>query len=54
MLILLPQESRERIARYEREMQVRESSASPDTDSMQLLDVVLKIERDLVSSQQRK
>src|SRR5258706_5948192 len=42
MLILQIQESRERIARQEREMQVRESSSLKDADSSQLLNLAIE------------
>jgi hypothetical protein len=42
MPILQTQESRERIARQEREMQVREFSASRSADSPQLLGAVIE------------
>ena len=42
MLILQMQESRERITRQEREMQVRESSSLQGTDSSQLLGLAIE------------
>jgi hypothetical protein len=53
MLVLQLRESRERIARYEREMQVR-GAISLDTGVLERLDAALKIKRNPVSSRQRR